>query len=295
MGKRIPSTEKRVQLARYLQGVGLEIGALSQPLTLPATVTHCFYTDHFDNDDLAIHYKEIPKSQFVNLDFVSDYHGLPFADNTLDFIITNHTIEHAENVFRVIHEFQRVLKPNGILYMAVPDKRSTFDLYRESVSFEHLADEYHNGALQNRETHYREWVHGIHRYFNNGAVLDETTAEAQVKDLMAQNYSIHFHTWQASQFMRHMLQMRSELGIQLQLIDLVTIQINADNEFIVVLRKAHHDTLDWQLLDMKELAIQMLENTERVQYSVRLTMTKREEKIIETLRRLRSWGQKLKK
>jgi SAM-dependent methyltransferase len=52
---------------------------------------------------------------------------LPFADESFDLVISNHVIEHVGNSddqHRHLCEIARVLKPDGILYLACPNKWS---------------------------------------------------------------------------------------------------------------------------------------------------------------------------
>jgi len=51
--------------------------------------------------------------------------GLPFEDNSVDFIFSSHLIEHLsrEEGLKLLKECHRVLKPNGVLRIATPDAR----------------------------------------------------------------------------------------------------------------------------------------------------------------------------
>ena len=63
--------------------------------------------------------------------------GLP--DESCDFVIANHMLEHTRNPIGDNNRKDvRVLRPNGILYLALPDKRFTFDAGRAVTSYEHL-------------------------------------------------------------------------------------------------------------------------------------------------------------
>lgn len=44
-----------------------------------------------------------------------------FKDNELDFIVNSHLLEHMPDFIAVLKEWKRVLKPGGILAVAVPD------------------------------------------------------------------------------------------------------------------------------------------------------------------------------
>jgi ubiquinone/menaquinone biosynthesis C-methylase UbiE len=47
---------------------------------------------------------------------------LPFDDNSIDIIISNHVIEHVQDQLLHIQEMHRVLKKGGIIYLATPNK-----------------------------------------------------------------------------------------------------------------------------------------------------------------------------
>jgi SAM-dependent methyltransferase len=60
-----------------------------------------------------------------------DASNLPFPPRTFDAIVSNHSLEHVENLDGCLREISRVLKPAGILYVAVPDSTTLCDrLYR---------------------------------------------------------------------------------------------------------------------------------------------------------------------
>jgi len=60
-----------------------------------------------------------------------DASALPFAANTFDAIVSNHSLEHVRDVDGCLAEIHRVLKSTGCLYVAVPDSTTLFDrLYR---------------------------------------------------------------------------------------------------------------------------------------------------------------------
>jgi SAM-dependent methyltransferase len=61
----------------------------------------------------------------------AESHTLPFAGGSFDFVICHHSLEHFRDAARVIREIRRVLKPQGRLFVSVPDGRSFSDgLYR---------------------------------------------------------------------------------------------------------------------------------------------------------------------
>ena len=57
------------------------------------------------------------------------------ADNSYDFILSSHSLEHTANPIKALKEWVRILKPDGKIVIILPDKRHTFDHYRKYTSF----------------------------------------------------------------------------------------------------------------------------------------------------------------
>ncbi len=62
---------------------------------------------------------------------IGDSGSIPLKDGGVDVVVCNHTLEHFENLSRALQEINRVLKPGGRLWAAVPNGFSLDDgLYR---------------------------------------------------------------------------------------------------------------------------------------------------------------------
>jgi len=79
-------------------------------------------------------------SEWTNVDFVSTgksviaydlTQGIPFEDNTFDLVYHSHVVEHFSKISAIsfIQECYRVLKPQGILRVVVPDLEQIARLY----------------------------------------------------------------------------------------------------------------------------------------------------------------------
>jgi SAM-dependent methyltransferase len=61
----------------------------------------------------------------------ADAARLPFADRCFDLVISNHSLEHFDDLAGSLQEIGRIVKPTGALYVAVPDATTISDrLYR---------------------------------------------------------------------------------------------------------------------------------------------------------------------
>lgn len=215
---------------KYISGDGIEIGALHKPIRVTDEVK-VKYVDRSNIEDLKTHYLELAGAgcKFVDVDIIDDGESLSTIPNeSQDFVIANHFIEHCEDPIRTLHNHLRVLKSGGILYMAVPDKTLTFDRDRPVTTPEHMIADYLHGAEISREAHFNEWVKLAVK-----APEDEVASKA--KHLMDTKYSIHFHVFTIESFLSFVFSVKDYIGIPF---DLVHFCKNEEEiEFICIFQK----------------------------------------------------------
>jgi SAM-dependent methyltransferase len=210
----------------YLSGNGLEIGALYLPLKLPAGAS-VRYVDRCDVAELRVQYPELDDYELVRPDIIDDGEILSsISDESVDFVIANHMLEHCEDPIRALSNLVRTVRPGGSLFLAVPDKRFTFDRDRRTTELAHLVGDYQHGPESSRARHYDEWAELFPG--NNGA----TPAE-RARSLEAERYSIHFHTWTPTGFLELIGYCRGELALP---VEVDALERNS-HEFIVVLAR----------------------------------------------------------
>jgi SAM-dependent methyltransferase len=151
--------------------------------------------DRLGVEDLRRHYPELSSSELCRVDVIDDGERLlRFHDGSLDFIIANHMLEHCENPLGAMRNHLARLRPGGVLYYAVPDKRFTFDVTRPLTDFDHLVRDDQEGPAWSRWGHFLEWSRLVDK------AGDGAAAEAHARDLMERGYSIHFHVWDDERF-----------------------------------------------------------------------------------------------
>jgi predicted SAM-dependent methyltransferase len=183
---------------RYLAGAGIEIGALHNPLKVPAAAA-VTYVDRMPNEELRSHYKKLGGIPLVAIDRYDDGETLAtFADRSQDFVIANHFLEHCESPLHALQAMHRVLKTGGILYLAVPDKRYTFDKVRPVTPFAHVWRDYQEGPAWSRSTHFEEWARHC---WQVDRVKSEDEILAQARHFETINYSVHFHVWSPAEIL----------------------------------------------------------------------------------------------
>ena len=196
--------------ATFLRGEGIEIGALHQPLPLPGGAK-ATYVDRMRVADLRGHYPELADLPLIEPDVLDDGETLAtFADASQDFVVANHFLEHCQNPIAALQTLLRVLKPDGVLFLAVPDKRFTFDVDRPATPIEHLIRDYTDGPEWSRHQHFEEWVRLVNKQ-------PENRVDANVGYLMSIDYSIHFHVWRAVDLLEFMQTLHRFAAFELEL------------------------------------------------------------------------------
>jgi SAM-dependent methyltransferase len=192
----------------FLKGSGIEIGAYNWPLMVPKGAQ----VVQVDREPVESFANRVPEgSQLVKVDVFAMIEELtPFQDQSQDFVIANHVVEHSENPILAIESMLRVLKPGGILFLTLPDKRFTFDAERPRHDFEHVLRDYREGPTVSRTQHYREA--GQHYQDLEGEAL-----EAWVSENEANGSDIHFHVWTQADMFEMLSRLQIELGFPFDL------------------------------------------------------------------------------
>jgi len=174
-----------------LQGQGLELGPLHRPLQTHPGI-NVKYVDRMIVSELREHYPELEELPLVEPDLVDDAESLStVADDSQDFIIAAHIIEHLRNPFAAIEQWCRVTRPGGLVYLIVPDGRYTFDKARPVTSVEHLVLDYQEPCIERDQEHFLEFSNLVSE--NSGAL-----AVKEARSLIDRDYSIHFHVFTPS-------------------------------------------------------------------------------------------------
>ena len=210
----------------YLHGTGCEIGALHNPLRVPP-YTRVKYVDRFSVSELRAQYPELKDMALVPVDIVADGEVLEgITDSSMDFLIARNFLEHCEDPIGTVTNFFRVLVPGGIAYLGIPDKRHTFDRTRPVTSLAHLIEDHEHGPERSRRGHFEE----VARFTHGG------TSDAEIRriadDLIARNYSIHYHVWSQRELIELMLFLSDRLGFAIEA------SCQNGSEVVFILRKS---------------------------------------------------------
>lgn len=217
---------RRSLAKRWLTGEGLEIGALHSPFpTGPRARVK--YLDRLTTPELRREYPELADQPLVEVQIRDNGETLAtVADGSCDFVVASHFLEHCQDPIGTLHNHLRVLRPGGVLALALPDRVRGVDRHRQATTFEHIRRDHDEGPETSRAEHYRDWAKLVDLPLGN---IQPDQVESHAAELQARDYSIHFHCWTSPEFLAQLQALQLDA-------DVVEERTNYD-EFLVVLRR----------------------------------------------------------
>ncbi len=189
------------KLAPFFQGkVGLEIGGPSTIFKanhLIPVYDRASSVDSSNFSDKTVWTRGRERDVFglaLRDTFVCDASEMnAFEDESYDFILASHVLEHLANPLKALTHWKRVVKRGGAILLVVPHKSRTFDVRRPFTTFEHLAEDYRNDTPETDMTHVEE-VLEMHEWRRDAGCLDAEHFRARCLDNAA-NRCIHHHVY----------------------------------------------------------------------------------------------------
>ena len=130
-------------------GLGLEIGGGYGPIAAGVAGLDVRTLDHLPTEELIAKYRDmgVDTSKVVPVDYVwsgERYRDL-VGETRFDWIVASHVIEHVPDLVGFINQCGEILAPGGMLALAIPDRRYTFDYYRPETGLAELIDAHLQG------------------------------------------------------------------------------------------------------------------------------------------------------
>lgn len=135
-------------------------------------------------------------AEVITPDLTSDFQDMQgISDNSIDFIIASHVIEHTPSPLRALKSAYAKLRRNGQLVLIVPDKEVTFDKDRHLTSLDHAILDFESPSRE------RDWEHYV-EFFQKCFPRPDPVSAA--KTPFEEGHDIHYHTWTYESF-EHMV------------------------------------------------------------------------------------------
>jgi len=138
---------------------GIEIGGSAHnAFNLP----NCLNVDYTDSMDTIFKKAEFEYcGEKMPVDVVANGDKLPFKNESYDYVISSHVIEHFFDPIATIKEWLRVIKPGGYIFIIAPTWRAISTETRDCTTLEDLikrnSGEIKQDEAQNPHDHFSVW------------------------------------------------------------------------------------------------------------------------------------------
>jgi SAM-dependent methyltransferase len=233
----------RALLSRHLVGSGVELGPGTSPFPLAFPGATCTYIDHFEPDVNRGLFPELGEEHTfqpadVTCDFDTDRLKM-LDDQSQDFVIASHLLEHLANPISMLDEMHRVLRPGGIALVLLPDMRVTFDRDRPVTPLDHLIAHYEDDITEVDDDHIEAFIAATEPPDRFASEVTNATPEARAELFgLHRQRSIHAHCWTETDFQPVIEYAIGTLRHRWEFVDgILTADEVAGNEFGYVLRR----------------------------------------------------------
>ncbi|TXN41306.1 methyltransferase domain-containing protein, partial [Methylobacterium sp. WL7] len=149
---RISRRERILRLIEPKGKRGIEIGALNRPIVTRAD-GEVLYADHLSTEglrhkyanDTSVNYDSF--NDLVEVDIVTCGQALSKVlkdGEKFQYVVASHVLEHIGDPIGWLIECTEILNDNGIIFLALPDRRFTFDRFRADTTTGELIANYHS-------------------------------------------------------------------------------------------------------------------------------------------------------
>ncbi|MCX5864976.1 MAG: methyltransferase domain-containing protein [Deltaproteobacteria bacterium] len=202
---------RSAELARFVtrEGRGIEIGPWCNPVAPKRSGYNCRILDVFDTATLRQRAgvdPGIPESAIAGIeevDFVgsstciADLVGASDTMGTFDYIVSSHNFEHLPDPLKFLQGCEKVLRPGGVLSMAIPDRRCCFDYFRPHSSLaELLAAFFEQRERPTQAQIFERWSLQARRVMNGEEAISFPLAEDMSSILPFDSLHTAFAMWQ---------------------------------------------------------------------------------------------------
>lgn len=235
---------RRSHLQRFvdLSSKGLEFGPYSQP-TVFKSEGDVRYLDRQTREALVAAVSDPAViADIPEIDYVVPGDDYPtYVRDTFDYVIANHVLEHAPNFIQWLRDVSILLNPGGVLFLALPDKKFTFDKYRHDTPLSHVLHEFYTGVTTTSKEHLLEVeVYYDLEFVQKRMDIRERLDDRRLRQAMASDphIGVHCHVFRSETFLDTLLKPILFMGlVELDLLEFVPARGETGGELIVILAR----------------------------------------------------------
>lgn len=126
---------------------------------------------------------------------IADGTSSSVPDNSYDFILSSHNLEHFANPIKALNEWKRITRPGGALILVLPNYRETFDHRRPVTPVDHMLEDYSHNVGEDDTTHIPEILR-LHDIGIDGGLTTGTLEQLRTRSMNnLSNRCLHHHVF----------------------------------------------------------------------------------------------------
>ena len=236
---------RRRWLDKYIdvsKQVGLEIGPYNQPM-VKKNEGPIKFLDYLTRGELitinphASYLDDIPDTDYI----VKSNNYLLYVKDKFDYLIANHVLEHAPNLIGFLQQLCNMLNDEGVLFIALPDKKFTFDKYKINTTLSHVLSDYFNKVDKASIEHIIEDFLYYDRHFvgsdqniegrlSISAIMEKVSTEPHI--------GLHCHVFQSETILDTLIRPIISMNlVKLNLLEFCPAAAERGGEMIMLFRK----------------------------------------------------------
>jgi SAM-dependent methyltransferase len=192
----------RRAISGQILGEGIELGPGPHPFPLDHPGVTVRYVDRWEPEENRALFTELDGYEFVQPDIACNLNTdrlKMIDDESQDFVIASHVLEHMADPLGLLDEIHRVLRPGGIALVLLPDMRRTFDRDRPVTDLDHVVREFEAQVTEVDDDHVDEFLRFTEGDYENTVAALTPGDREQLFELHRQR-SIHVHCWAEDDF-----------------------------------------------------------------------------------------------
>ncbi len=201
---------RRSHLIPYLSQnmTGLEIGAFMRPTLSPADA-EMKYVDYYSQEELQsqIDPKGPGGNDVVHVDYVvrsGNYSDV--ITQKFDIIIANHVMEHCCNPISWLNDLASMLKEDGLIFLALPDKKYSFDRFRPDTDLARiLFSFFQNEKVAGGDRALEAMLYYDLGYLKIPMTLDRLDPERLKAEMSSIHPGLHLFVFQGETFLKKIM------------------------------------------------------------------------------------------
>lgn len=187
--------------------------------------------------------RKIPKNDYL---VTSDTYSF-FVDKKFDLCIANHVIEHVDDIILWLNEIDAITSDNGMLFLSIPDKKYTFDKFRQNTTIAHIIADYIKGGSHSAVEHIIEIELLYDKAFIGKAmdICNVLNKENLIYQATRTPWTgLHRHVFEFETFNTKIISPRSYSGFTNFYVEYYSSNIECGGEFHCILRKGKNSNFD---------------------------------------------------